>query len=84
MSATFTNAFKIDVIVEAIAGITQMETEINLLETMQNSVDETDSPGQLHIDMMISVMDTAKDMCMNQIRSLSEDELRVLGTRTRI
>ena len=83
MAATRTEAAKIEYIVKAIAGITQMEAEVDLLETLQKSAEETDRPGQDHIDSRIAAMDAAKDACMHQVRSLSKEELRVLGAHTR-
>ena len=76
------NHYKIDVIAEAIQGIAQMEEEIEALESMQNSPDETQRPGQAYIDIQILVMKAAIDMVDNQVRSLSQEELRVLGTHT--
>ncbi len=83
MAATRTEAAKIEYIVKAIAGITQMEAEVDLLETLQRSAEETDRPGQDHIDFRIAAMDAAKDACMHQVRSLSKEELRVLRTPAR-
>lgn len=93
MSATLSNstnnanrtnnaAYKLDVIVKAMTGIREMEAQIGLLETMQNSPDENDRPGELHIDMVDTILNAAKDMVMNQVRTLSPDDLRLLGTRT--
>jgi hypothetical protein len=82
-AATSASAAKIEYIVKAIDGITQMEAEVDVLEKAQRSAEETDRPGQDHIDSRIAAMDAAKDACMHQVRSLSKEELRVLGARTR-
>ena len=86
MSTNDTNASnsKLDVIVAAMADIARMEAEINQLETMQNSTDATGRPAQAGIDVLDAIMNGDKDMLMGHIRNLSPDELRVLGTRTRI
>ena len=84
--ATMTNeewtAYKIDTILEAMAGIRTMEDEIAFLEVMQNSPTPTDRPVPGHIDMLDAVCNEAKNTCMNLIRGLSQDEQRLLGTRT--
>ena len=82
MAATRTEAAKIEYIVKAIDGITQMEAEVDLLETLQKSAEETDRPGQDHIDSRIASMDAAKNACIQQVRSLSRGELRMLAART--
>jgi len=76
-------AYKIDCILEAMTGIRAMEDEIAFLETMQNSTTPTDRPVPGHIDMLDAVCNDAKNTCMNLIRGLSQDEQRLLGTRTR-
>ena len=76
------SAAKIDYIVKSIAKITQMETEVDVLEKAQKSADETDRTGQAHIDSRLSAMDDTKNVCMKHVRSLSKEELRVLGTHT--
>jgi hypothetical protein len=75
------NMYKIDVIVETIQGIAEMEDQIKALEIMQNSTDETRRPGEAWIHFQKLVINATKDMCDNQLRSLNQDELRVLGTR---
>jgi RNA polymerase sigma-70 factor (TIGR02947 family) len=71
-------------IVEAMAAIKTMEDEIAELESMQDSIDATARPAQAGIDVLDAIMNGAKDMLMGHIRNLSPDELRVLGTCTRI
>jgi hypothetical protein len=83
-NATAATAYKIAVIVEAMAAIKTMEDEIAELETMQDSIDATARPAQAGIDVLDTIMNGAKDMLMGHIRSLSQDELRELGTHTRI
>ena len=75
------NTYKIDVIVETIQGIAEMEDEIKALEIMQNSTDETQRPGEAWIHFQKLVMNFAKDMCDNQVRSLNQEEKRVLLMR---
>lgn len=75
------NTYKIDVIVETIQGIAEMEDEIKALEIMQNSTDETQRPGEAWIHFQKLVMNFAKDMCDNHVRSLNQEEMRVLGIR---
>jgi hypothetical protein len=76
-------AYKIDCILEAMTGIRGMEDEIAFLETMQNSTTPTDRPVPGHIDMLDAVCNEAKNMCMNLIHGLSQDEMRLFATRTR-
>ena len=75
------NTYKIDVIVETIQGIAEMEDEIKALEIMQNSTDETQRPGEAWIHFQTLVMNAARDVCDNQLRSLNQEEMRVLGIR---
>jgi hypothetical protein len=75
-------AYKIDTILEAMAGIRTMEDEIAFLEVMQNSTVPTDRPVPGHIDMLDAVCNDAKNTCMNLIRGLSQDEMRLFATRT--
>ena len=83
-SATAATAYKIAVIVEAMAAIKTMEDEIAELETLQDSIDATARPAQAGIGVLDAIMNGAKDMLMGHIRNLSPDELRELGNRTRI
>ena len=82
MAATRTQAAKIEYTVKAIDGIKQMEAEVDVLEKAQKSAEETDRPGQDHIDSRIAAMDAAKDACIQQVRSLSRGELSMLAART--
>jgi len=75
------NTYKIDVIVETIQGIAEMEDEIKALEIMQNSTDETQRPGETWIHFQKLVMNAAKDMCDNHVRSLNQEEMMVLYMR---
>jgi len=83
-TATAATAYKIAVIVEAMAAIKTMEDEIAELETLQDSTDATTRPAQAGIDVLDAIMNGAKDMLMGHIRNLSPYELRVLDAHTRI
>lgn len=75
------DTYKIDAIAESVHGIRQMQDEIRVLEIMQNNPDEAQRPGQAWIVIQKLVMNAAMDMCDNQLRSLSPEELTLLGTR---
>ena len=72
---------KIDVLAEAIQGIRQMQDEIDALEILQNSADETQRPGEVWIHFQKLVVKAARDICNNQVDTLNLEEVMMLGTR---
>jgi hypothetical protein len=76
------NHYKIEVILEAMKGVEELEQDIQGFIAMQNDPECTDKPAQWQIDMLHAVCEEAKNMTMGHVRSLSQEELRVLGTHT--
>jgi len=76
------NHYKIEVILEAMKGVKEMEQDIKGFIAMQNDPECTVKPAQWQIDTLQAACLEAWRMTMGQVRSLSQEELRVLGTHT--